>query len=78
MVWLKVSGMYNTRHKNDLRPMKSSTCKGLLRSNCNFIADWNLLDAGAALKGGGGGGGSCIVGKILNTNRQIVFVASKT
>ena len=35
---------YNTRHKNDLRPMKSSTCKGLLRSNCDFIADWNLLD----------------------------------
>ena len=24
--------------------MKSSTCKGLLRSNCDFFADWNLLD----------------------------------
>ena len=35
---------YNTRHKSDLRPLKSSTRKGLLRSNCNFIADWNLLD----------------------------------
>ena len=35
---------YNTRHKNDLRTMKSSTCKGLLRSNCNFITDWNFLD----------------------------------
>ena len=35
---------YNTRHKNDLRLLKSSTSKGLLRSNCSFITVWNILD----------------------------------
>ena len=30
---------YNTRHKNDLRLLKSSICKGLFRSNCSFITD---------------------------------------
>ena len=33
----------NTRHKNNLRPIASSTTKGLLRSQCSFIRDWNAL-----------------------------------
>ena len=35
---------YNTQDKNDLQLLKSSTSKGLLRSNCSFITDWNILD----------------------------------
>ena len=34
---------HNTRHKNNLRPIAPSTTKGLLRSQCYFIKDWNAL-----------------------------------
>ena len=34
---------YNTRHKKDLRQEKSFTTRGLLRSGCVFVKDWNAL-----------------------------------
>ena len=35
---------YNTTHKSNLRSLKLSTSKGILRFNCNFITHWNMSD----------------------------------